>query len=147
MKYILLLVLFVTPTLVHAQKDSLTYYINRLNWESFEISSNYIPIMVMKHDAQRLIALEDKNKTKKLIHYLLNESSTVASHIILTAILEPEKNSFAQIYRYGSDSTVVGIQYSFNGLVWNWSEQSGNQIKKNDMIVIRKYWKKKVECH
>lgn len=120
--------------------DSTDFYIKKLSWSSFEITNNYISQLIMKHDAKRLVELEDKEKLEKLFHNLDRKDKTVIIHIILSQILEPDSSSFSQVYQYAKDSTVKSVQYSYNGLRWVKDAGSRNHISGHDIRMIKKYW-------
>jgi hypothetical protein len=144
MKYLIILVLLGSLKFSYGQNDSSIFYIKKISWNSFVITTNYVSILSLKDEAKKLITLEGKGKVKKLIQCLNDKNKVVAAHVILTQMVEPDSSKFSQLYNYGKDSTVIGVQYSYNKLSWNWSENFGNKINKSDMLAIKRYWKRKL---
>lgn len=143
MKYNFILGLLFLFKLGYCQdkSDSLLMYINDLNWTSFNITTNYISNLTLSVNAKRLVDLKDNRKLQELIKNLKDSDKTVAIHIILTQIIEPNNNTFAYHYEYGSDSTINSIKYSYNGLTWYCQNKiNRNYIKCNDISLIKKYW-------
>src|ERR1700722_4927474 len=86
-RYLLLLSFLIVAKFGFGQTkpiDSTAYYINKLNWKSFGITSNYVSQPYLLEDAKKIISINDKNKVKKLIKALSNEEKTVVIHMILT---------------------------------------------------------------
>lgn len=144
MRYFILIGLLVCSTFAFSQVDSSNYYIKQLDWNSFEITTNYVSMLVLKEDAKRIVSISSKHKVDELINCLTNKKKSVVSHIILTKIFEPDTAKFIQVYNYAKDSTIASVQYTYNGLTWNWNKILGNKINKKDMEAIKKYWLNKL---
>lgn len=142
-RYILLFVILTICNIGVCQShkvDSIDYYIRKLDWKSFGITTNYVAKPYLLNDANKIISIKDKAKVRKLIQFIKVDSKTVAIHMILTKLLEPNKAEFKQSYIYGSNSTVTGVNYIFNGLSWKKEEKSGYSILKKDISNVKKYW-------
>ena len=87
-----------------------------------------------------------KPATNKLIDALDDSSKTVIAHIILTQIWsnKNEKNYFSTKYVYKDCNQLVGWHYVFNGLVWDWTSETGETIKQSEINKIRTYWTDKL---
>lgn len=148
MKYFFILICFALSNCAFSQnnaRDSLDYYINKLNWSSFEVVTNYISKVVLKEDAKEILAIKSKNKIKRLVSNISNSEKTVVIHMILTRLLEPRKDKFNYKYRYAQDSSVRTVQYTYNGLTWSWSKEHGNIIEKESIDKVKNYWSKRLE--
>ena len=87
----------------------------------------------------RLISIEDTNKLEKLVKNLGREEKTVAIHIILTKIFNPEYN----IMGIGNEEKVKGNIFDYNGLVWV-RNGSRHHIKKGNLFRIQIFWSERV---
>ncbi len=125
--------------------DSVNIYISRLGWESFSVATTYIPQLVLKEDAKRLIAIKGKAKIKKLLDSIVISQKTVAIHIILSQLLDPTKRQFGESYNYGKDSTIKSVVFSYNGLKWARDSLQENSISQEEINRIARYWRKR--CH
>jgi hypothetical protein len=124
--------------------DSVGIYISRLNWNSFEIATTYVPQVALTGDAKRLIEIKGKAKIKKLLDSIVIDQKTVVIHMILSQLFEPTKKKFAEFYNYRKDSTIKSIIFSYNGLKWT-SDNSlqNNNISKAEINRIKQYWRKR----
>jgi hypothetical protein len=150
MKYALIITFLLLLNLAKAQRsgnpDSVNIYISRLDWNSFEIATTYVPRIGLNEDAKRLIKIEDKEKIKKLLNKIDIDQKTVAIHMILTYLLEPTKKQFRESYNYGKDSTIKSVIFSYNRLKWTSdSHLQNNSISKGEINRIKQYWRKR--CH
>ena len=121
--------------------DSTSLYLERLNWKSFSITTNYVPSLHLSKEANELVSMNDGSKIEKLVKDLSIKDKTVVIHVILSKILEPDKCILKQSYIYDNDSVVIGVKYTYNGLSWVWSERLGHTIPKENVDKIVKYWK------
>ena len=150
MKYALIITFLLLLNLAKAQRsgntDSVNFYISSLNWNSFEITTTYVPRIGLNEDAKRLIEIKDKAKIKKLVGNIGIDQKTVAIHMILTYLLEPTKKQFGESYNYGKDSTIKSVIYSYNRLKWTSdSHLQNNSISREEVDRIEQYWRKR--CH
>jgi hypothetical protein len=120
--------------------DSIGVYIENLDWTSYEITTNYISNLVLKDKANYLIRTTSSNRNKQLLENIDSANKTVVIHVILTNILEPENAKFAQHYIYGNDSTVCGVEFTYNKLNWYQDDNYKQHIKKKEIKKIKKYW-------
>lgn len=150
MKYALTISFLLLLNLAKSQSsvntDSVDIYISRLNWNSIEIATTYVPQINLNEDAKRLIEIKDKSKIKKLVGNIGIDQKTVAVHMILTYLLEPTKKQFGESYIYGKDSTIKSVIYSYNRLKWTSDTHlQNNIISRKEVDRIEQYWRKR--CH
>jgi hypothetical protein len=150
MKYALTITFLLLLNLAKSQPsgntDSVNIYISRLDWNSIEIATTYVPRIGLNEDAKRLIEIKDKDKIKKLLNKIDIDQKTVAIHMILTYLLEPTKKQFGESYNYGKDSTIKSVIYSYNRLKWTSDTHlQNNSISKEQINTIDRYWRKR--CH
>lgn len=147
MKHIPVLLLMAAFTSCFCQPtksiDSVEVYIKKLNWESFVITTNYVSEIVLKEDALKLVELKRGNTIKQLISNIDNPEKTVVLHVILTKMIEPEKQKFSYSYNYASDSTIQSVVYNYNGLSWIRNKENVSSVSNESITVIKNYWRDK----
>src|SRR6187402_2867728 len=125
-------------------QDSTDYFINNLSWESLFIKPTYATELVLNKDAERLIAAKDQRTVNKLFCEISNEKKTVAIHMILSRMFEPQEIKFTQEYIYKADS-IIAIKYIYNTLEWQYRiKESKYKIESETVKKIKEYWKKKL---
>jgi hypothetical protein len=126
--------------------DSTSFYISRLNWNSFSISWNYAAEFHLEKDAINLIQLNDSLKLKMLLESIDDSTKTVTIHAILSKIFEPKNSSFKVIYKHPNETSreVIGVDLIFNSLIWSGNEIEGYRIKNSEITRIKKYWMTKL---
>jgi len=135
LKYLLFFLIIWSKT-TYGQSDSLLYYIKQLDWNSFAESANFAPRLILYDKINNLIVLQDSSKVKLLIKSLQNSAKTVAAHIALTKIFNPQYDKFGSSTDVGGSST---INYIYNGL----NKNGDGKIERNNIKAIIKFWKKK----
>jgi hypothetical protein len=124
-------------------EDSADIYIGRLGWESFAVTWTYVPRLFLKEDANRLIAIKDRTKIRKLISNIADSQKTVVIHQILTSLLERGNSGFGVTYKYGKDSNVKGCVFTYNGLTWATDSLWKNSISREEIDKVERYWRKR----
>ena len=124
----------------YGQKDSLEYYVNKLNWNSFEEIIGFAPRIKLGPDIHNLIAFKDPQKINYLVNKLSDETKTVAIHIVLTNVYIKGYSSFGMIDEAGKWSV-----FEYNGLKWKRRNNVIRSISKKDIKRIKIYWKKRIE--
>ena len=125
-------------------KDSITDYIEKLSWNSFSIPPNYFTLLTLSTEAQRLSSLGEKDAVTYLLPKIIDSPKTVAIHIILSKIFEPQSDpcsiSFIQ-----KDKIISQINYSYNKLTWEYYvTEHMNQINKGEIEKIKTYWEQRL---
>ena len=104
-------------------------------------------LVLTHHDKteQELLKI-GKEATNELIAALDNKAKTVIAHIILTQIWEPQngQNFLGTKYIYKNCNNLIGWHHVYNGLVWDWHEESDLTIEQNEVDKIKNYWKSKL---
>jgi hypothetical protein len=129
-------------------RDSIDIYISKLNWNSFEITSNHFSQLLLRADAKRIIKIKDSTKLKKLLGNLEDSTKTVAIHIVLTKLLDPmldpSKKGFSYKYYYSKDGRMEKTVFVYNDL--NWARNSGKwSIQKDEINKVIKYWSRRIQ--
>jgi hypothetical protein len=120
------------------KEDSVDIYISRLDWDSFSIAWNYVPMIALGKDAKRLIAIRGI-KIKKLIDNITDSQKTVVIHQILTSLLEPSNREFGVTYIYRT-----GCVFRYNGLQWTTDSLQKNSISQEDIDKVNQYWRERL---
>jgi hypothetical protein len=156
---ITLLLIFNAHLFVKAQaKDSLFYYVNKLDWESFGVIPNYATV-TYRFDANALkvisVLANGKHSCLELLRYMGRSEKTIAVHAILTKIYCPEELQLTLKSIFKTDANgkilydkVEGYQFTMNGAAWklifakDTSRYSyiGPQIR-----TLQLYWKTKIK--
>jgi hypothetical protein len=123
------------------QSDSLKYYIEKLNWDSFTESSSYFPKLILLNSIDKVSEINDPLKVQFLIDKLSDSEKTVAIHIVLTKIFDSSNARFSRNEETEGGST---IQYTYNGVTWE-RNYKGNKkgvgkISKEEVEAVIKYW-------
>ena len=138
----LLLGLIIWSKISFCQTDSVEFYINKLDWGSFEEATNYFPQLVSFNTINKLIEIKDTSKIDKLVNGLGDPNKTVAIHIVLTKIFDTSSVRFGRSEVSKGSST---IQYMFNGLIWTRDYKNKvkgeGKVKKEAIEAIIKYWR------
>ncbi len=143
-RYFFIIPLLFIYAFVKAQSvDSTSTYIDSLSWKSFGFTTNYIPKLYLSETAKKIISIQDKNKVQKLFNYIIVKNKAVIVHIILTKLLNPDKDTFSESYVYNGDS-IIGIKYTYNGLSWKWDRKNGFSILEKNIKKIRDFWRTKL---
>ena len=132
-------------------KDSTTYYINKLNWESFRTIPQYATFDIsFDENARKLISMHNKKTIDNLLPFINQRDKAVAIHAILTKIYEQQKLSVSARYIYkkvnGKDvySEMISMALSTNNLTWyinfNGNNPPTDSISTNELMKIKKYW-------
>ena len=148
MKNLLLILIFISKVVfAFSQKlpqDTIDYYIKNLNWKSVFLKINYGTELVLTKDAQRLVDAKDDKTVRKLFCEMSNQKKTVAIHVILTKMFEPDKVKFNGESIYKKD-TVIAVNYSCNTLKWQYDVvEDKYNIASEAIKQIKEYWIKKL---
>ncbi len=143
--YILILAACIFQTSVFGQADSnkIDSLVNTLSWKSITMDCIATDLILTHQDSTEIkLAHIGKPATQKLINVLSDSSKTVIAHIILTEIWgnRKEKYYFSTKYIYKDCNQLIGWHYIYNGLVWNWADETGETIKQSEIQKIQKYW-------
>lgn len=123
--------------------DSIDYYIQKLNWNSFDFTPTYFRTIVLSNMAERLVSLEKKDAVAKLLTRITDSEKTVAIHIILTNIYEPQNAYLKTSYQY-QDNKLIKVFYSVNELNWEEDVNERYMITENEIKKIKAYWEQKL---
>ena len=130
-----------------AQDIYTTKLIEKLNWNSFTLSTTYASSLVIGKDAKKIKASKGKGKLKSLVSYLTRPDKAVIIHVILTTEIEPSRAVLKQFLHYNKD-TIDFVDYSYNGLSWKLrlnGQHEDYEIQPNAIVNIEKYWRSKVK--
>lgn len=147
--YILVLILLVfkgSTAQVNKSEDLMCFYIKKLNWNSYSVSTTYGSFPYLLDDAKKIISINNKHKKIRLLQSISDSTKTVVIHIILTKILEPKKQIFSQVPHFSMD-TINNFTYTFNGLSWNMNIVGPNvnyHINQDEINKIKQYWNNKI---
>ncbi|OSZ73882.1 hypothetical protein CAP36_17970 [Chitinophagaceae bacterium IBVUCB2] len=105
-------------------------------------------MLVLTHSdkaEQELLSI-GKEVTKQLIYSLDDKSKTVIAHIILTQLWEPKngQNFLGTKYIYKDCNNLIGWHHVYNGLVWDWHEDTDHTIEEKEINKIKTYWTSKI---
>lgn len=115
---------------------------DQLNWNSFCITTDHFPRLILNKPLTNLLERKDKNSSPYLIQCIHKEDKTVAIHILLTNVFEADKSALSISYLYGKDSSIQIIKYTYNSLSWFYSvEKDSLYVNRKDIKKIYKYWK------
>lgn len=125
-------------------QDSTDYYIKRLSWGSLFIKPTYATELVLNKDAENLISYKNDNTVKKLFCAMSDDTKTVAVHMILSRMFEPQDISFTQKSVYKGDS-ITAVNYTYNTLLWRYDIKTERySIEPTAVNMIKEYWEKKL---
>lgn len=150
MKYAFIIALLLLSTLAKSQSlrtvDSVSIYIDRLGWNSFNIVWNYTPQIALYGDAKRLIEIKDDEKIKRLVNSVGIKEKTVVVHMILSRLFDSANARITASYNYGNDSKIKSVTYSYNGLEWTEDNlQEKRNVSQDEIDKAERYWRKR--CH
>jgi hypothetical protein len=120
--------------------DSTAFYISKLNWHSYGLTGTYFQKIYLLDDANILLSARDTSKIRKLINNIGDSTKTVAIHILLTQLLEPEKQIFQERYHYADDKSMEKVDFIYNSLIWTTSDGINFQIDQSEIRRIKGYW-------
>lgn len=147
MKYFFALTLILCSAFAKSQsiggEDSVDIYIEWLGWHTSGIAWTYVPNIALYEEAERLVAIKDMRKIQKLINSLGDSSKTVAVHLILSRLIEPENSGIQWTYNYGKDGRIVNTEYIYNGLRWLWDSAGNNIVSRVEIDMVERYWRQK----
>lgn len=162
MKYLITfpVLVFVTSFCVAQtqQKDSVDYYISRLGWDAATVATTYVPKVVLNEYAQKLVIMKGKSIDNRLYEKIGDTEKTLAIHVILTQRrkyrvklseegVRQNEDSITkyQISHYTKD-TLLGINYTYNGLKWYYNLNSGESSISDEAIrYAQSYWRKRIK--
>jgi hypothetical protein len=115
---------------------------DQLNWNSFCITTNHFPRLILNKSLTNLLERKEKNSFPYLIQCIHKKDKTVAIHILLTNVFEVDKNALSISYVYGKDSSIQIIKYTYNSLSWFYSiKKDSFYVNRENIKNIYKYWK------
>jgi hypothetical protein len=147
-RQILLIVFILSFKIAFSQNangiDSTWHYINKLNWYSFGVT-NYVSMPFLRADAEKIIAIADNKKIKKLLRAIKDKEKVVTIHLILTKMYDPDKSGFSYAYHY-TGNRVDYTTYTYNGLGWTMKfDNDSCEVDKEQIDNIEKYWRTKLK--
>lgn len=128
------------------KEDSINFFINRLNWNSFGMTGNYINQVFLNEEAEKLtqISVDSIERFEMLLKEIDSGEKTVSVHLILSRIFEPQKKVFKQSNIVSVNGSNEGFIFSYNGLSWKFDAASKQySISQNEILKIKKYWGEK----
>ncbi len=151
-KIFLFIVLLVFPGLCFfaqssIKEDSINFFVNRLNWNSFGMTGNYINQVFLNEEAEKLtqISVDSIERFEMLLKEIEIEERTVSVHLILSKIFEPQKKTFKQSNILSVNGSDGGFIFSYNGLSWKFDvARKQYSISQNEILKIKKYWGEKL---
>lgn len=142
---ILAFILLFGSTQTNAQRNTekIKELVDSLSWRSISITCKGT-ILVMTHSnkvEKELLAI-GKQATPQLISALSNPSKTAIAHIVLSQIWDAaaEQNNLWTKYIYKNCNKIDGWHHIYNGLVWEWQEETDYTIKPKEVEKIKSYW-------
>lgn len=139
------LVLLIGHSYVNAQTktDKVNQLIDSLSWNSISIDCMG-GMLVLTHSnktEQELLRI-GKDATNQLISALNQQQKTVIAHIILTQLWEPQNGQdfLGTKYIYKNCNNLIGWHHVYNGLVWDWHEDTDQTIEQKEIDKIKNYW-------
>ena len=154
-----LLLILNAQLLVKAQsKDSLSYYADKLNWESFGVIPNYATI-TYRFDGNALkvvsILANRKSRSLELVRNMSRPEKTIAIHAILTKIYYPDKlrPALKSVFKTDANGKILydqvkGYLFTMNGAAWKFSlakDTSGYYYISPDIKTLQRYWRRKIK--
>ncbi|MGC4102142.1 hypothetical protein [Ferruginibacter sp.] len=101
-------------------------------------------ILTLTHQdsTEKTLVKTGKAATEKLINALGDTGKTVIAHIILSEIWRKENEYYgvSTKYIYKNCNQLIGWHNIYNGLVWEWTEETGNTIRQSEIQKIKNYW-------
>ena len=143
------LILLVGHNPVNAQvnTDKINQLIDSLSWNtiSMDCMGGMLVLTHSNKTEQELLHI-GKDATNQLVSALNIKTKTVIAHIILTQIWEPQngQNFLGTKYIYKDCNNLIGWHNVYNGLVWDWHEETDQTIDQNEIDKIRTYWTSKL---
>ena len=130
--------------------DSLHYYIRLLDNRKVTYSSGGAAGARLDPHAQALYRHADKFLIDTLIDLLADSNKVVASHILLSQLLEPTNKNIFHTSEDLTDS--IRVEYRFNRLTWKRVYDKINltetiQTDSFEMKKIQGYWRQKKNAH
>src|SRR5271170_7818592 len=117
--------------------DSTSFYISKLNWDSFSESGDHFPNLYLMGDAKKILEIKDKHKIRKLVNCIQDSEKTVAIHIILTKLLEPQKANLNNHFHYKTDGSMQMVEFEYNSLMWSTRDVGNYQISQSEIKKIK----------
>ena len=121
--------------------------IDSLSWNSISMDCMGGMLVLTHSDKteQQLLSI-GKEATTQLIYSLDDKSKTVMAHIILTQLWEPQngQNFLGTKYIYKECNNLIGWHHVYNGLVWDWHENTDQTIEQKEIDKIKTYWTSKL---
>jgi len=137
----ILLIVFISRSTALAQ--SAEDLVAKLGWHSITTDHQYHSFILNYQDTTvRQLIARGKPVSNSLLKAIGDSRKTVAIHIILTKIWEPENanDHLSLLYQYKDCNDLAGWHYLFNGLVWEWSAIKDLTIESSEVRKIKTYW-------
>ena len=147
-KFNLTILLILIPLLCLSQiNKEVNNLIDSLSWNSITYDHSYYTFTVNYEDSsvRKLIELGD-NVVYPLLESIEMPQKTVIIHMILTKILEPENSNddLPIMYIHKDCNKSIGWHFIFNGLVWEWFEETNEIIETKEILKIKEYWTERI---
>jgi hypothetical protein len=121
--------------------------VDSLSWNSISMDCMGGMLVLSHQDKKEQELLKiGKEATNSLISALGDKTKTVIAHIILTQMWEPqnEQDFLGTKYIYKNCNDLIGWHHVYNGLVWDWHEESNLTIEQKEIEKIKSYWTSKL---
>ena len=146
---ILAFVLLVDHNPANAQTNAgkVKQLIDSLSWNSISMDCMGGMLVLTHADkTEQAILNIGKESTNELISALSDKTKTVIAHIILTQLWEPQqgRNFLSTKYIYKNCNDLIGWHHVYNGLVWDWREDTNQTIEQKEIDKIKNYWASKL---
>jgi len=120
--------------------------VKQLSWKNISMNCQYILILTHRDSLERQLLSIGKFATPYLVEALDDPSKTVIAHIILTQLWDTANyHSLSTKYIYKNCNDLIGWHRSYNGIVWEWSGETGQTIRQSEIDAIKKYWTARVK--
>ena len=110
-----------------------------LSNHSIIVNVNYITTFSLDSIALEILEKEDSNKLKNLLCILKDRDKALASHVILTKLIEPHNAKFSYRYQYDDSGNITETIYNLNGIYWT-NDGSKNIILNFNGEKLYRYW-------
>jgi hypothetical protein len=143
MKKITFLFLFVVVSchkLEYSDADTTTI-ITTLNNDYVRLKKDKIQGYTIDNKATAVLKLKNRNKLFLLTNNLTQMDRALISHVLLTKIIEPWKDSLAYDFKYNkTKDTLLSTTYKLNGMKWRVDANGKNVIVDYNPGGLNEYW-------
>jgi hypothetical protein len=121
--------------------------IDRLSWESITIDHFDIFTVNYKDSIVLDLIKIGQPAVADLINNMNKSNKTVIIHMILTKIIEPENanDNLPIVYIYQNCNNSIGWHFIYNGLIWEWYDNSNDSISQKEIDKALYYWGKRIK--